>query len=73
MEPLKVFYGNGDVSPCTFSLLLFLVSVSATFKHDEVCHFNEVLNVMDDEQRASTRDDRPSDLGRMFLAEVGLA
>ena len=27
---------------------------------------------MDDEQRASTRDDRPLDLGGMSLAEVGL-
>ena len=73
VKPPKVFYGNRDVSLCTFSLLLFLVSVSATFKHDEVCHVDEVLKVMDDEQRASTQDDRPSDLGGMFLAEVGLA
>ena len=62
-----------DVSPFTFSLLLFLVSVSATFKHDEVCHVDEVFKVMDDEQRARKRDDRPPDLGGMSLAEVGLA
>ena len=73
VEPPRIFYGNGDVSPFTFSLLLFLVSVSATFKHDEVCHVDEVLKVMDDEQRASTRDDRPPDLGGISLAEVGLA
>ena len=36
-------------------------------------HVDEVLKVMDDEQRASTRDDRPPDLGGMSLAEVGLA
>ena len=29
--------------------------------------------LMDDEQRARTRDDRPPDLGGMSLAEVGLA
>ena len=73
VEPPRIFYGNGDVSPFTFSLLLFLVSVSATFKHDEVCHVDEVLKVMDYEQRARTRDDRPPDLGGMSLAEVGLA
>ena len=72
-RPAKLFYGNGDVSPCTFSLLLFLVSVSATFKHDEVCHVNEVLKVINDEQRARTQDDRPPDFGEMSLAEVGLA
>ena len=58
----KIFYGNGDVSPFTFSLLLFLVSVWATFKHDEVCHVDEVLKVMDDVKRVSTRDDRPPEL-----------
>ena len=31
---------------------------------DEVCHVDEILKVMDDEQRARTRDDRPQDLGR---------
>ena len=40
---------------------------------DEVCHVDEVLKVMDDEQRARTREDRPPDLGGMPLAEVGLA
>ena len=40
---------------------------------DEVCHVDDVLKVMDDEQRARTRDDRPPDLGGMSLAEVGLA
>ena len=61
----------------TFSLLLFLVSVSANFKHDEVCHVDEVLQKkkkrMDDEQRASKRDDPPPDVVGMSLAEVGLA
>ena len=37
---------------------------------DEVCHVDEVLKVMDDEQRARTRDDRPPDLVGMSLAEV---
>ena len=46
---------------------------SATFKHDEVYHVDEVLRVMDDEQKARTRDDRPRDLGGMSLVEVGLA
>ena len=46
---------------------------SAAFKHDEVYHVDEVLRVMDDEQKARTRDDRPPDLGGMSLAEVGLA
>ena len=70
----KWFCGAADdVSPFTFSLLLFLVSVSATFKHDEVCHVDEVLKVMDDEQRARTKNDRPPNLGGMSLAEVGLA
>ena len=73
VEPPRIFYGNDDVSPFKFSLLLFLVSVSATFKHDEVCHVDEILKVMDDERRARTRDDRPPDLGGMSLAEVGLA
>ena len=40
---------------------------------DEVCHVDEILKVMDDEQRARTRDDRPPVLGGMSLAEVGLA
>ena len=40
---------------------------------DEVCHVDENLKVMDDEQRARARDDRPPDLSRMSLAEVGLA
>ena len=40
---------------------------------DEVCHVDEILKIMDDEQRARTRDDRPPDLGGMSLAEVGLA
>ena len=40
---------------------------------DEVCHVDEILKVMDDEQRARTRDDRPPDLGGMSLAEVGPA
>ena len=40
---------------------------------DEVCHVDEVLKEMDDEQRARTRDDRPPDLGGMSLAEVSLA
>ena len=38
-----------------------------------VCHVDEILKVMDDEQRARTRDDRPPDLSGMSLAEVGLA
>ena len=38
-----------------------------------MCYVDEVLKVMDDEQRARTRDDRPPDLGGMALAEVGLA
>ena len=59
VEPPRIFYKNGDVSPSTFRLLLFLVSVSATFKHDEMHHVDEVLKVMDDEQRARTREDRP--------------
>ena len=46
---------------------------SATFKHDEVYHVDEVLRVMDDEQKARTRDDHPPNLGGMSLAEVGLA
>ena len=73
VEPPRIFYGNDDVSPFTFSLFLFLVSISATFKHDEVCHVDEVLRVMDDEQKARTRDDRPPDLDGMSLAEVCLA
>ena len=40
---------------------------------DEVCHVDEILKVMDDEQRARTRDDRPPDLDAMSLAEAGLA
>ena len=40
---------------------------------DEVCHVDEFLKVMDDEQRAGTWDDRPPDLGGMSPAEVGLA
>ena len=58
VEPPRIFYENGDISPFTFSRLLFLDSASATFKHDEVCHVDEVLKVMDDKQKASTRDDR---------------
>ena len=73
MEPPRIFHGNDHVSAFTFSLLLFLVSVSATFKHVEVCHVSEVLKVMDDEQRARIQDDHPPDLGGMSLAEVGLA
>ena len=39
-----------------------------------MCHVDEILKVIDDEQRASNfRDDRPPDLGGMSLAEVGLA
>ena len=40
---------------------------------DEVCRVDEILKIMDDEQGARTRDDRPPDLGGMSLAEVGLA
>ena len=40
---------------------------------DEVCHVDEILKVMDDEQKARARDDRPPDLSGMSLAEVGLA
>ena len=72
VEPPRVFYGNDNVSAFTFSLLLFLVSVSATFKHVEVCHVDEVLEVFDDEQRSRMQDDRQPDLGGMSLAEVGL-
>ena len=39
----------------------------------EVCHVGEILQVMDDEQRAMTWDDRPPDLGEMSLAEASLA
>ena len=67
VEPSRIFYGSGDVSPFTFSLLFLLVSVSATFKHDEVCHVGEVLKVIDDEQRTRTRDNRSPDLGGMSL------
>ena len=38
-----------------------------------VCHVDETLKAMDDEQKARTQDDRPLDLGGMSLAEVGLA
>ena len=38
-----------------------------------MCHVDEILKVMDDEQRARTRDDRPPDVGGMSLAEFGLA
>ena len=34
-----------------------------------VCHVDEILKVMDDEQKARARDDRPPDLGEMSLAE----
>ena len=40
---------------------------------DEVCHVDEVLKVMDDEQKAKSQDNRLPDLGGMSLAEVGLA
>ena len=40
---------------------------------DEVCHVDEVLEVMDDEQKAKSQDNRLPDLGGMSLAEVGLA
>ena len=43
------------------------------FQVPEVCHVDKILKVIDDEQRARTRDDRPPDLGGMSLAEVGLA
>ena len=32
---------------------------------DEVCHVDEVLKVMDDEQKAKSQDDRLPDLGGM--------
>ena len=71
VEPPRIFYGNDDVSPFTFSLLLFLVSVSATLKHDEVCHVDEVLKVMDDEQRARTQDDRAASVVNFVLRHSG--
>ena len=40
---------------------------------DEVGHVDEILKVMDDEQRVRTRYDRPTDLDGMSLTEVGLA
>ena len=40
---------------------------------DEMCHVDEVLKVMGEEQEARSRDDRPPDLNGMSLAEVGLA
>ena len=40
---------------------------------DEVCPVDEILKVMDDEQKARAGDDRPPDLSGMSLAEVGLA
>ena len=40
---------------------------------DEMCHVDEVLMVMGEEQEARSRDDRPPDLNGMSLAEVGLA
>ena len=43
---------------------------SANFKHDEVYHVDEVLRVMDDEQKARTWDDRPPDLGGMSLVAL---
>ena len=40
---------------------------------DEVCHVDEILKVMDDEQRARAWEGRPPDFSGMSLAEVGLA
>ena len=40
---------------------------------DEMCHVDEVLKVMGEEQEARSRDDRPPDLNGMSPAEVGLA
>ena len=40
---------------------------------DEMCHVDEVVKVIGEEQEARSRDDRPPDLNGMSLAEVGLA
>ena len=51
---------------------MYVLSRSA-FVIVKVCHVDEILKVMGDEERARTRDDRPPDLGGISLAKVGLA